>query len=294
MRTLSPSLTWRSTLNGPVTISAGRGPLLDLDHQLAGDAGLDLLELELAVLDDVDALFGLGPARRPWASCPWPRTSRTTSAWIGIAVAPSTRPVTMSAVTEKPGRIVSGGWSSRIFTLKLIASELATRASRSGSFFGIGEEPTSVTVPSNLRFGIGVDRERRLLAELDLRDRRLVDHHDGLDLPMSETVMSWVPALFIVPTTVTSPSLIGSDGHDPVERRGDGGLRERVAAGDEVRGGRIHPLLGRGEGRLGACRGSTWPSGSRPRPGSWPGSSAWRARSRSWPARRWRLAASRS
>ena len=56
-------------------------------------------------------------------------------------------------MTENPGRIVSGGLSNRILTLKLIASEFATSASRSGSFFWIGEEPTSVTVPSNLRFG---------------------------------------------------------------------------------------------------------------------------------------------
>ncbi len=80
-------------------------------------------------------------------------TSRTTSAWIGIAVAPSMRPVMMSAVTEKPGRIVSGGLSRRIFTLKLMASELAVSVSRSGSVLEIGEEPTSVIVPSNLRFG---------------------------------------------------------------------------------------------------------------------------------------------
>ena len=37
--TLSPSLIWRSTLNGPVTIwSPTFGAGLDLDHQLAGDA----------------------------------------------------------------------------------------------------------------------------------------------------------------------------------------------------------------------------------------------------------------
>ena len=84
---------------------------------------------------------------------PFLSTSRTMSAWIGIVVAPSRRPVTMSAVTEKPGRIVSGGFSILILTLKLIASELAVSASRSGSFLGIGEEPTSVTVPMNLVFG---------------------------------------------------------------------------------------------------------------------------------------------
>ncbi len=80
-------------------------------------------------------------------------TSRTIRAWIGIAVAPLLWPVTTSAVTEKPGRIVSGGLSIRIFTLKLIASELATSVSRSGSVLRIGEEPTSATVPSNFVFG---------------------------------------------------------------------------------------------------------------------------------------------
>ncbi len=63
------------------------------------------------------------------------------------------RPVTMSAVTEKPGRIVSGGFSTRILTLKLIASVFAVSESRSGSFLAIGDDPTSVTRPSNLRFG---------------------------------------------------------------------------------------------------------------------------------------------
>src|SRR6478672_1068242 len=43
--------------------SDGRA-LLDLDHELAGDARLDLLESELAVLDDVDAFLGLGPRAR--------------------------------------------------------------------------------------------------------------------------------------------------------------------------------------------------------------------------------------
>jgi len=80
-------------------------------------------------------------------------TSRTTSAWIGIAVAPSFRPVRMSAVTENPGRIVSGGLVTRSFTLKLIASEPCVSESRSGSFFAMGEDPTSVTTPSNVRLG---------------------------------------------------------------------------------------------------------------------------------------------
>src|SRR5580765_720402 len=44
---------------------ADRGALLDLDHQLAREPRLDLLELELALLaDEVHALLGLGPAGR--------------------------------------------------------------------------------------------------------------------------------------------------------------------------------------------------------------------------------------
>ncbi len=53
MMTLSPSLTWRSTLKGPVTISCadGFGPFLTSIISSPAMPGLDLLERELAVLD---------------------------------------------------------------------------------------------------------------------------------------------------------------------------------------------------------------------------------------------------
>src|SRR6202162_6292943 len=37
---------------------------LDFDHELAGQSRLDLLELELAALDEIDPLFGVRPSRR--------------------------------------------------------------------------------------------------------------------------------------------------------------------------------------------------------------------------------------
>src|SRR5262245_5898313 len=60
---LVPFLDLSQHLEGPGDdLLPDRGPLLDLDHELACEAGLDLLELELAVLDDVDALLGLRPS----------------------------------------------------------------------------------------------------------------------------------------------------------------------------------------------------------------------------------------
>src|SRR6266404_8098015 len=42
-------------------VLAHGGALLDLDHELAGESRLHLLELDLPALDEIDPLFGLGP-----------------------------------------------------------------------------------------------------------------------------------------------------------------------------------------------------------------------------------------
>ena len=79
--------------------------------------------------------------------------SRMTTAARGMAGTFDRVPVMMSAVTEKPGRMLGGGSRSLTRTLKLIASEVVIRPASSTSSLAMGELPTSVTTPSKRRSG---------------------------------------------------------------------------------------------------------------------------------------------
>ena len=112
-------------------------------------------------------------------------------------------------MTEKPGRIVSGGLTTRIFTLKLMASDPCVSERRSGSFFAIGEDPTSVTIPSNGRLGYASMFRLAFCPIFTSGTEVSSTIITASTSDMSETVSSCVPGLFIVPMTVTSPSLTG-------------------------------------------------------------------------------------
>ena len=118
-------------------------------------------------------------------------------------------PVMTSAVTEKPGRMRSGGWSSLTRTLKLIASEVVMRPWSSGSVLEIGEFSTCVTIPSKARFGYASIERIAFCPTWTLGTSVSSTISTASTVAMSEIVISCVPGLFIVPMTVTSPSLTG-------------------------------------------------------------------------------------
>src|SRR5690349_9966683 len=74
--------------------------------------------------------------------------SRTTSAWIGMAIDFVRVPVMMSAEQEKPGRTSGGGSCTCTFTSKLTACDPFWAA-----LVVMGLDPTSVTSPENVLFG---------------------------------------------------------------------------------------------------------------------------------------------
>ena len=176
----------------------------------------------------------------------------------------------MSAVAFRPGRSFGGGFSIVIVTLKSLGwlPVLAPRVVWAALWLPLprtsAEEPISVTSPFDLEPLERVDLDLRLLAELEVAEVGLVDHHlalhhrqvgHGHDHGGAEALRAdHHLALFL-----------GQVGDDAVHRRVDGRLVEVVAGAVELGlqlrhapaggfdAGRLHLELGLGlvEGRVG-------------------------------------------
>ena len=138
---------------------------------------------------------------RLWAARSSSRSVRTTTAWIGTAVALALVAVSISTSAVMPGRTCGTLWSNTTLTSKFVCPS------------GTAEPPTprfavlpiSVTVPGNDVSGsastvilafcpnfMSTTSLSSTSAFTSMRER-------------SETVRIWVPGLFIVPMMTTSP-----------------------------------------------------------------------------------------
>ena len=110
----------------------------------------------------------------------------------------------------------------------------------------IGELPTSVTTPSNVLFGIGVDVDARVLPQGDRWDRRLVDLHLGFDHRHVRDRQQHRSRLVLDADDGDLALFDPLRRHDAVHRRDDGRLRKRVLRALQHRAGLLDALL-RGE-----------------------------------------------
>ena len=101
-----------------------------------------------------------------------------------------------------------------------------------------------------LAVGIGVDRDFRPLADLDLGHRRLVHHHHRLDLSHVGDRQKLGAGVVHRPDDGDLALLDRKSRHDAVDGRRDRRLGERVAASGQVGDRFVHALLGRFERRL--------------------------------------------
>ena len=129
--------------------------------------------------------------------------SRITRAAIGTARTSFFSSMMMSAVAEKPGFSVSGGWSRVMTVLKSLDSAVVVLAALAEV---MAELPTSVTVPFMILPGMA---STVTSARLPIRTFTTSVSSTRTSASMTERsamVSSTVPGLFMVPMMATSPS----------------------------------------------------------------------------------------